>query len=442
MEEVKRSVVALRGRLERARRNRDQNHHHIPRWVIIATAGMLSVLIIFSHRPDALLNPQFLAEDGAYFYAQAYNLGPWRALTIPVAGYLVTNARLAGLIAVAFPVAWGPAIFNVLAILVQTLPALFLFTMRFDHLVPNWFARVALAFFYLALPNSYELDAVITNSQWHLALLAAMVVIAAPPPNRRWRVFDLFVILLAGLSGPFCLLLVPVIALRWLRIRTPHLRMLFGANLITCATQGLILLTSGASQRAHVALGISIVELARIIAGQIFVAATVGMQGYILVGATAWWSAGWLPLMIAVACGAYLAYTLRAAPQELRLLWLFGALVLAASLFSPVIPGPGTYWQRLAHPGWNLRYEYLLSIAWLSTLIWVFSARPKTWLRRLTFTLLMFTCMAAIPLDWMSPRFENDHYQAYVRRFEQLPAGSHMIIPLNPAGWTMELIKR
>lgn len=417
----------------------EQSWRH--RSLLVAAASVVSFLIIFSHRPDALLNPQFLAEDGAYFYAQAYNLGPWRALALPIAGYLVTSARLAGLIAVFFPVSWGPAIFNTLAIVIQIAPVTLLFTNRFDHLVPNWYARVALVFLYLALPNSFELDAAMTYSQWHLALLAALVVIAAPPSNKRWRVFDGFIILLAGLSGPFCLLLAPVILLRWLRVRSPHLLTLFMINLVASAAQVITLIATGSSARAHGNLGINAVELARIIAGQLFVAATLGMRGYMLVGTLGWWATDWFPVAIAIAGAVFLGYTLRTAPQELRLLWLFSALVLAASLFSPVIPGPGTYWQRLAAPGWNLRYEYLLGIAWLSTLVWILSTRPKPALRRLTLVLLTFTCLAAIPLDWQYSPFTDYHYQSYVTRFERLPVGSRIAIPLNPGGWTMVLIK-
>lgn len=51
--------------------------------------------------------------------------------------------------------------------------------------------------------------------------------------------------------------------------------------------------------------------------------------------------------------------------------------------------------------------------------------------------------MIGIPLDWQYPPFTDYHYQAYMQRFDQLPPGSRMEIPLNPrsGGWTMTLIK-
>lgn len=419
-----------------------QGHTRDFRWLAIVAVGVFSFLIIFTHRPDALLNPQFLAEDGAYFYAQAYNLGALRAMTIPVAGYLVTSARIAALIAMFFPLSWGPAIFNILGIIIQASPVMFLFTDRFDKLIPNWYARGAFAFLYLAQPGSFELDAAMTYSQWHIALLAFLIVIATPRTSLWWRVFDGGVLLLAGLSGPFCLLLAPIILLRWLRTRSPHLMRLFALDIVASAVQVVVLVANLSVERAHGALGISAVDLSRIIAGQILLAATVGGRITALVALTNWWVAGWLPVLFAIGVAIFLALALRSAPQELRLLWLFGALILATALASPVTSGPGTYWQRLAHPLWNLRYEFLLNLAWLTTLVWILAARQKPLLRRVALILLAFTCMAAIPLDWSYPAYMNYHYQSYARQFEQMPPGSRIVIPLNPGNWTMTLIRR
>src|ERR1700756_5268824 len=58
--------------------------------------------IIFSRRPDAILNSQFWAEDGPRWYADAYQFG-WRCLLIPdeLGGYFHSASRLAGLTSLA-----------------------------------------------------------------------------------------------------------------------------------------------------------------------------------------------------------------------------------------------------------------------------------------------------------------------------------------------------
>lgn len=413
------------------------------RWLVIIAASLVACLLIFLRRPDALLNPQFLAEDGTYYYAQAYNLGGLRALFLPAAGYLLITDRLIAAVAVLLPMAWAPALFNVYAILWQAAPVAFLFTRRFDQLIPNWYARVAIALLYLAIPNSYELDASVTYIQWHLALLAFLVVIAAPRSGRAWRVFDGAVILLCGLDGPFCLLLTPIILLRWLRVRHPRLLVLLAIDLGAAVIEIAVILANISTGRAHGPLGADGAELARIIAGQFFVSATFSSKSFVMINTSDWWATGWFPILVSVCGIVFAALMARSAPHELQLLWLFGALIFGAALVSPVFGGAGAYWQRLAHPWWNQRYEFHLIMAWLATLVWTQTraARVIPSVRRVALALLVLTCLVGIPLDWQYPAFTDYHYQAHVQRFEQLPPGSHMTIPLNPAGWTMTLIK-
>ena len=58
-----------------------------------------AVALIILRRPDAILNPQFWAEDGVLWYANAYNLGIVRSLLMTDAGYYQTLCRITGAIA-------------------------------------------------------------------------------------------------------------------------------------------------------------------------------------------------------------------------------------------------------------------------------------------------------------------------------------------------------
>jgi len=42
--------------------------------------------------------------------------------------------------------------------------------------------------------------------------------------------------------------------------------------------------------------------------------------------------------------------------------------------------------------------------------------------------------------DWRYPPFQDLHFPVYAAQFEQAPAGTKIIIPINP-GWSMELTK-
>src|SRR3954469_13020568 len=63
------------------------------RWTVAACGG-----ILFARRPDMVLNPQFWAEDGPVFFAQARIHGI-AALVEPYAGYFHTVLRLVAWIA-------------------------------------------------------------------------------------------------------------------------------------------------------------------------------------------------------------------------------------------------------------------------------------------------------------------------------------------------------
>ena len=88
-------------------------------------------------------------------------------------------------------------------------PALFLFSERFSFVgMPYKFFLWA---YYLLAPNIGETLGNTTNIQWHLALWLLMVLAADPPSSVAWKIHDLFVLILSGLSGPFVIFLVPSI---------------------------------------------------------------------------------------------------------------------------------------------------------------------------------------------------------------------------------------
>src|SRR5438874_1851777 len=53
----------------------------------------VAFFVIFLRRPDAILNAQFYAEDGKYWFAEAYNLG-WRFFDFLLLAVLVLDGPL------------------------------------------------------------------------------------------------------------------------------------------------------------------------------------------------------------------------------------------------------------------------------------------------------------------------------------------------------------
>jgi hypothetical protein len=160
----------------------------------------LAMAVAASRRPDAVLNPQFWAEDGAQWFAGAYNQGWLQPFLTAHTGYFQTLSRAVGALGQPLGVASAPLFFNLVALFVQILPGLFILSRRFEPAIPSLGLRCILGAVYLATPN-FEVHANITNAQWHLALLAFMVIVAAPSRRWWWRLLDLSALVLCGLSG-------------------------------------------------------------------------------------------------------------------------------------------------------------------------------------------------------------------------------------------------
>src|SRR5229473_4489741 len=241
-----------------------------------AAVFLISFLVLFSHRPDAILNAQFYAEDGARFYADAYEFG-WRCLLMPYGGYLSTLLRLIGLLTQLVPFGLAPLLMNLCAIAIQILPVNLFLSARFRAIPYN--VRVFGSLLYLALPNAFEIHANTTNIQWHLALLALLVLLSQAEAAKAWRYFDYAVLFFALLDGPLGILLVPIAAfLLWVR-RDRRTALALGVMIPFAVVQSLFILFSNSRRPAP--NGASLERLTGILGGQIFFSAIFGLTSFI-----------------------------------------------------------------------------------------------------------------------------------------------------------------
>jgi hypothetical protein len=401
------------------------------------TAVAVTAALLVLRRPDAVLNPQFRAEDG-YWFQQAYNYGAVNSLLSTYTGYFQTLSRLAAVIALSVPLSRAPLVLNLTALLVEALPALFLLSPRMRNL-GGLALRCMLALLYLVVPKADEVHASITNAPFNLALLAFLVVIAEAPASRAGRTFDVAVLVLMGLTCPFCILLFPVALLvaaarrqRWTIVRLSVL----GGGVIA---QGLALLFTG-HQRTHQHLGASFLGFCRIVAGQVVLPVLQGRNRLdqlahspTTVAVLAW-------LITALAVVLFL-YAIWRGSLELRSFILFALLVLAASLAFPTPNPTNDHWGPMQTPGGAARYWYIPRLALMVTFLWLLrSARPAG-LRVLGGVLVCFMTFGATK-HWQYGRLPDLHFAGYAQQFEQLPRGSSLKIPINPLGWSITLIKR
>ena len=427
-----RLLAASAADLERARRTRGSRLLDGAVPVLAAVAG---VLVCTSRSFAALAHPELWAEDGRDWFAGAYNRGWFAPLLEPHTGYLQTFPRLVADLGLLVPLGRLPLLFVLVALVVQVLPAVVVVTRRFAHVVPSRPLRLVLAAAYLCVPNSREVNLNLTNAQWHLGLLAVLVVLAAPG-GRAWRVADVALVVVSGLTGPFCIALVPVAAaVAWAR-RTGW-SLVLATGVAACAAIQLVELAG--SPRGHYGpLGASWPRLVEILGGEVAGGTFLGQTTLtaVLTGAHALAVCTALCVAGAVLAGAALLL----GPLELRLFNLFAGLVLAASLLTPVVSVARPQWLALVDDG-QMRYWLYPTLALVADALWLAArVRPRPALAA-GVVLVASLAVLGIPQDWRYRPLGRIDWQAEVVAFDRAPAGSRFTFAIDPHPWTMVLVK-
>jgi hypothetical protein len=421
---------------------------HLIFWALaIALTGAL----LFLRRPDAVLHAQFWAEDGVVWFADAYNLGGLKALLRARDGYVQTLPRLACAAALWVPLLYAPLVTNLIALVIEALPPLFLLTSRMRNLGPLAL-RCVLALLLLFVPDSSEVHAAITDSEFQMAVLACLIVVAEVPRSWAGCVFDIVVLALFAFTGPFCVLLFPVALVRTLAPlvarRTPpakpaRIERWRWIQLSLLATGGLaqgltVLTTAGA--RLNTTLGASLSKFVHIIGGQLVLPLFLGSNRLYDISKDP--AVTLVASMLTIAALSALAYGLAEGSLELRCFILFALLVLTAALAYPTIEPINKQWDVFLGPGLGLRYWYLPRLALMATLIWLLGRRRPAAIRILAGVLACVMALALVS-HWRYKPLPDFHFESYVRVFEQLPPGATGRFRLNPGGpWIMELLKK
>jgi hypothetical protein len=398
---------------------------------------LASFALLVTHRLDAILNAQFYAEDGRVFFQDAYNHGWASALIHPYGGYFHAVPRLSAALALLVPLSFAPLLLNLIALGFEVLPVNLLLSARsaaWGRLGP----RVLMAALYLGLPNCAEMFANITNVQCSLALIAFLLLIATPPRSAGCKLADGLFLALFGLSGPYCIFLLPIAAfLAWKRDgawRWAPLAVLSATALI----EVLGLLVFDSQGRHHYMLGANWQGFTRILSGQIYLGALLGQNSLSISSGTATFIA---LACVAIGASAVMAACFMRASIEMRCLIVFAAIVFTASLVSPmIITAPGqTLWEALAQAREEHYWFFpILAFAW--------SLVQCTQLggSRLKFAGVYLLCLMCVGIvhDWRHPAFVDFHFAAQAKQFETLPPGTAAILDENPDGWHVYLTKR
>ncbi|MBI2781868.1 MAG: hypothetical protein HYX55_08760 [Chloroflexi bacterium] len=163
---------------------------------------LVALALAVARRPETITNPTFFNEDGQVFYLGAWFSSPWT----PYAGYLHLVPRLVAYIERAVPVELAPLVGNTVALLVMAAVAAFFVS---EELPGDRRLRAVLGLFVVLSPLSAEVAGSLTYVQWYLAIFLGAFIFSIAP-RRRW----LPPLVVAGLTGPFSLILAPIFVAR------------------------------------------------------------------------------------------------------------------------------------------------------------------------------------------------------------------------------------
>ncbi|MFC3716499.1 hypothetical protein ACFONC_10070 [Luteimonas soli] len=421
-------------------RSGDLKHRLAPALPLWLGLALVCTAVVILRRPDAILDPQFWAEDGKIWFADAHNLGAFNSLLLPQNGYLQTLSRLVAAVAVWMPMQLAPLVFNLAAIAAQILPILLLSSARGRALVPSLTARLALGLLYIAQPYTTEVHANLTNAQWHLAVSAALVCCFDAWRSRRQMALDIGLVSLSCLSGPFCILLLPCVAWLAYRRRDRRTAWLLAVLLVGAGIQLALAIPQMGVSRAVGPLGATWLGFLRIAGGQVVLAGLLGDGWSHIYSLRLWRESVLLPLVATAIGTGVLVRAIRSGSDAAISFIAFTALVFIAALISPQL-STTAQWVTWEVPHAGERYSFLPMLGFYAALMCMAGQDRRPVARWVAGGMLACAILVAIPVSWQIRPFEDFAYRQHVADYENAQVGDVVRIPINPSGWFMELRK-
>lgn len=181
--------------------------YNIPKNYLRALSFLIIFVFTFYRRPDAFYCAQFWGEEGAFFYADAYNFG-MKSLFFTCNGYFHLLPRMISLLCVALDIPLHIVAF------VFTYSWLFMLLLLAHLIWVRLTLSAPLRFFLIIsivlLPMQSEIVMNLTNIQWIMALFP-LIVFSFPLASKHIcsYLLDVIILIFCGFTGPNFTLLLP-----------------------------------------------------------------------------------------------------------------------------------------------------------------------------------------------------------------------------------------
>ncbi len=278
--------------------------------------------------------------------------------------------------------------------------------------------------------DSYSL----TNAPFHFALLAFLVAVAAPPENWGWKIFDVCVLAISALSGPFCIVLFPLVFVFWF-LRRERWRLVVMA---ACCP-------SSVCRRSNCCSAATLTARPRsweprqsssfvCWPADIYIGSFWGENGF---------ARHYFPIiaiLVSIAGTCVLVYTLLRCTLELRLFIAFALALFAAGLSKPLIEGPMPQWQLLTIVA-SGRYWFMPMLAFIWSMLFC-ATQSDDRIVRIGTRIAFITLLHGLVHDHRYPPYPDQNFKVFLRQFETAPAGTLVALPDCPPGQSSYLRKK
>jgi hypothetical protein len=178
-------------------------------WLWLGAVIMLTVFMWCYRRPDALTYPQFWAEDGVIFFADAYH-HQFSSLWRDHGGYYHLVPRVVALLGLfLIPLVFQPLFYNLFCLFgILAIIAYLWFRLPFS---PGKKFFMALSITWAPVANEVMLS--LAGFHFILSLCPIIMLLGRTPKNGLEWFIDLFIMAISGFSSPFLTLFFPLLLL-------------------------------------------------------------------------------------------------------------------------------------------------------------------------------------------------------------------------------------
>jgi hypothetical protein len=404
-------------------------------WALVLAAGSsVAMLRVDGGRPLRTM----WAEDGATFLSQAESRSLPDTLLHPYAGYLHVVPRFIAELASAVPLAWADTVFAVAAGLVSTALGILVFQATSGH-IRSTLLRAAAATYFVLPPIGSEVFGVTANLHWFL-LPAAFCVALWRPRSMSAEMTGAAVLILAALSDPFVVLVLPLIAVRLLVVGRRGWVFAIAAGVGSIVQ---LIAMAGAPARAvepaFAPFRIGAWYAARGLPSALLGEGIVGEGGGGL-------DHRWLVLggVITLAMALLVVYALRC-PWSYRVRpFVIVCLTTALVLYGLLVSGAGTVVDRYAVPSAVLVVLALAALldAWLDgrPLISTLPRSGRGVLLTVALGVFVLGWLIALPVTGHRAARPLDWDTSLTKVSSSCRSGAvRVVVPINPQGWTTRL---